>query len=75
MLEEKSQSEAEKVNNETSLEKKPDTRSDLQNGDVQNVVASSGGMGLFPQPTNDELDPLNWSALQKNLILAIIMFK
>ncbi|PLN78451.1 MFS general substrate transporter [Aspergillus taichungensis] len=31
--------------------------------------------GLHPQPTSDPLDPLNWSAFQKNSILGIVMLK
>lgn len=57
------------------LEKKPETPADVHRGDVQTILASSGGMGLFPQPTNDSLDPLNWSSIQKHSVLAIIMFK
>lgn len=30
---------------------------------------------IHPQPTSDPLDPLNWSAFQKNSILGIVMFK
>ena len=30
---------------------------------------------LHPQPTSDPLDPLNWSAFQKNSILGIVMLK
>lgn len=31
------------------------------------------GMRLHPQPTSDPLDPLNWSAVRKHTILAIVM--
>ena len=31
------------------------------------------GMRLHPQPTNDTLDPLNWSKTKKHSILAIVM--
>lgn len=31
------------------------------------------GMRLHPQPTNDPLDPLNWSKTRKHSILAIVM--
>ena len=30
---------------------------------------------IHPQPTSDALDPLNWSRLQKNSILGIVMLK
>ena len=53
-------------------EKKPDPSSDFQNGEF---IASSDGMGKFPQPTTDPLDPLNWSSIRKHSILAIAMFK
>jgi hypothetical protein len=33
------------------------------------------GIRVHPQPTSDPLDPLNWSRLQKNGILGIVMFK
>lgn len=33
------------------------------------------GIRVHPQPTVDPLDPLNWSTLQKNAILGIVMFK
>ncbi|KAL2828827.1 major facilitator superfamily domain-containing protein, partial [Aspergillus pseudoustus] len=33
------------------------------------------GVRVHPQPTADPLDPLNWSRLQKNTILGIVMFK
>ena len=32
------------------------------------------GYKLHPQPTSDPLDPLNFSKLQKNSVLAIVMF-
>lgn len=41
---------------------------------VENVVTRDG-FRLHPQPTSDELDPLNWSFFQKHTILAIVMFK
>ncbi|KAF9893223.1 hypothetical protein FE257_011646 [Aspergillus nanangensis] len=33
------------------------------------------GLKIHPQPTADPLDPLNWSRLQKNTILGIVMVK
>lgn len=32
------------------------------------------GIKVFPPPTSDPLDPLNWTRLQKNTILGISMF-
>lgn len=38
------------------------------------LVLSKDGLPLFPQPVlGDELDPLNWSKVQKHTILAIVM--
>lgn len=38
------------------------------------IVTSKDGFNLFPQPVlGDNLDPLNWSFVQKHIILAIIM--
>ena len=38
------------------------------------IVLSEEGFKLFPQPVlSDSLDPLNWSFVQKHIILAIIM--
>ena len=33
------------------------------------------GIKIHPQPTADPLDPLNWSASWKYLILSIVMWK
>jgi hypothetical protein len=41
---------------------------------VPEVMLSKDGFKLFPQPVpGDKLDPLNWSFIQKHVILAIIM--
>jgi hypothetical protein len=38
------------------------------------LVLSKDGLPLFPQPVlGDNLDPLNWSSMQKHTILAIVM--
>jgi hypothetical protein len=38
------------------------------------LVLSKDGLPLFPQPVlGDDLDPLNWSSVQKHSILAIVM--
>lgn len=44
-------------------------------GTVTNeVVIGDDGFKMFPQPvTNDDLDPLNWSFVQKHTILSIVM--
>lgn len=75
VVDEKSSHVPEKIDAVLIPEKKPETRSDFQDGDDQTILASIGGMGKFPQPTTDVLDPLNWSTIQKHSILAIIMFK
>lgn len=65
------------------IEKKTDLKHDDQNekgtqptGDTANelIVIGRDGFQLFPQPVlKDPLDPLNWSKVQKNSILAIVM--
>lgn len=42
--------------------------------DVHDIVQQDG-IKVHPQPTSDPLDPLNWSRLQKNGILGIVMLK
>jgi len=38
------------------------------------LVLGKDGFALFPQPVlSDDLDPLNWSSVQKHTILAIVM--
>ncbi|CAI4214097.1 unnamed protein product [Parascedosporium putredinis] len=39
------------------------------------AATTPDGLKLHPQPTTDPLDPLNWTKLRKNTILAIVMFK
>src|SRR5690348_3371594 len=41
---------------------------------TEEFVLSRDGLKLFPQPVlGDDLDPLNWSSVQKHTILAIVM--
>ncbi|KAH0429119.1 hypothetical protein CcaCcLH18_08616 [Colletotrichum camelliae] len=41
---------------------------------TQEVTITKDGFSVHPQPVQDDpLDPLNWSAFQKNSILAIVM--
>jgi hypothetical protein len=50
----------------------------IEKGDthlVYDAGARADGTKAHPQPTNDPLDPLNWSTMQKNFILAIVMLK
>jgi hypothetical protein len=42
---------------------------------VCNAGGTSDGSKVHPPPTTDPLDPLNWSTMQKHVILAIVMFK
>lgn len=42
---------------------------------LYNAAVNKNGIKLHPQPTADSLDPLNWSSLQKHVILSIVMFK
>lgn len=50
----------------------------IEKGDthlVRNADGPADGTKVHPQPTTDTLDPLNWSALQKHVILVIVMLK
>lgn len=38
------------------------------------LSSSRDGVKLYPQPTADPLDPLNWSALKKHVVLGIVMY-
>ncbi|KAJ6164966.1 hypothetical protein N7470_003638 [Penicillium chermesinum] len=40
-----------------------------------NAAYDSSGRKLFPPPTSDPLDPLNWSSIRKHVILGIVMLK
>jgi hypothetical protein len=37
------------------------------------VHVAKDGMKMYPQPTSDPLDPLNWTSFKKHSILAIVM--
>lgn len=52
-----------------------DCTADSEPGHVTpEVLLDKNGFRLFPQPVKgDNLDPLNWSSLQKHVILAIVM--
>lgn len=46
----------------------------LQTNSTEAVQLTEDGIKLFPQPVaGDVLDPLNWTSVQKHVILAIIM--
>ncbi|KAJ5160155.1 uncharacterized protein N7482_007159, partial [Penicillium canariense] len=50
----------------------------IEKGDAQlvcNAAGTANGIKVHPQPTSDGLDPLNWSTMQKHVILSIVMFK
>lgn len=50
----------------------------IEKGDTHLVCEAGGsadGSKVHPQPTTDPLDPLNWSTMQKHVILAIVMLK
>lgn len=50
----------------------------IEKGDtllVCNAPGTAIGSKVYPQPTTDPLDPLNWSSMQKHVVLAIVMFK
>lgn len=49
-------------------------RFNSDNASIGNAVAEDS-LKLHPQPTEDPLDPLNWSTTMKHVILAIVMFK
>ena len=42
---------------------------------VYEPAKHKNGIRLHPQPTSDPLDPLNWTSLQKHVILSIVMLK
>ncbi|KAK5077894.1 hypothetical protein LTR51_000076 [Lithohypha guttulata] len=53
-----------------------DKRLDEEQGQaVAQTTILSHGLPVFPQPTADPLDPLNWSSVHKNSILAIVCLK
>ncbi|KAL3470692.1 major facilitator superfamily domain-containing protein [Aspergillus californicus] len=52
-----------------------DTAQEKQAVTVADTPVEHNGIQVHPQPTADPLDPLNWPRMQKNTILAIVMFK
>jgi len=47
---------------------------EVEDGSIRELATSKDGFKLFPQPIiGDELDPLNWSFVQKHTILSTIM--
>lgn len=47
---------------------------DIENGEVGNVARDPYGKPLFPDPTTDELDPLNWPTWRKYVIIFIVCY-
>ncbi|KAF2839660.1 major facilitator superfamily transporter [Patellaria atrata CBS 101060] len=66
-----------KILNEKDVERRKDVpeKADgiLGTADLDIPILIKDGMRLHPQPTSDPLDPLNWTAMRKNSILAIVM--
>ncbi|TVY29260.1 putative transporter [Lachnellula hyalina] len=46
----------------------------LENGFCANVRLDPDGQPLFPIPTSDEMDPLNWSAFRKYICIGIVVY-
>lgn len=68
----------EDTENEKQLALAIDSGGSVADGSISHaaneIVLSKEGFKLFPQPVlGDNLDPLNWSFVQKHTILAIIM--
>ncbi|KAJ5517940.1 MFS transporter [Penicillium expansum] len=49
-------------------------RIDIENGSVDNVARDPFGKPLFPEPTTDALDPLNWPTWRKYVIIFMVCF-
>ena len=47
---------------------------DPEAGQSQEIGVVKDGLAVYPQPTADPLDPLNWSNFKKHTILAIVMY-
>lgn len=45
----------------------------LQNAEATTILRD--GIAVFPKPTSDPLDPLNWTSFRKHSILAIACLK
>lgn len=50
------------------------TTSDMEATPSANTRLAPSGRPLLPTPTNDELDPLNWSTFQKYICIAIVCY-
>jgi hypothetical protein len=66
------------IENEKQLALAIDSGGSVADGSISyaanEIVLSKEGFKLFPQPVlGDNLDPLNWSFVQKHTILAIVM--
>ncbi|KFZ17727.1 hypothetical protein V501_01595 [Pseudogymnoascus sp. VKM F-4519 (FW-2642)] len=69
---------SESMENEKQLALAIDSGGSVADGSISHaaneIVLSKEGFKLFPQPVlGDNLDPLNWSFVQKHTILAIVM--
>ncbi|KAI9722064.1 MAG: hypothetical protein M1812_002024 [Candelaria pacifica] len=52
----------------------PDEKNVVDRGGEEPYDLTRDGLILHPQPTSDPLDPLNWTKVRKNSILAIVMW-
>lgn len=46
----------------------------LEAAETAEAAVVKDGVRLYPQPTSDPLDPLNWSVWRKHLILGMVMW-
>ncbi|TVY91959.1 putative transporter [Lachnellula willkommii] len=46
----------------------------VENGICANVRLDPDGQPLFPIPTSDEMDPLNWSTFRKYICIGIVVY-
>lgn len=49
-------------------------RDEVRAGYVQEFAPAGEGIELYPKPTEDALDPLNWPKVQKWTSLGIVMW-
>ncbi|KAJ5366841.1 hypothetical protein N7541_000782 [Penicillium brevicompactum] len=47
---------------------------DVEHGEVDNVIRDPYGRPLFPEPTTDKLDPLNWPTWRKHVIIFMVCY-
>lgn len=59
---------------ENEKEKELPVSIDMRAGYTREFAMDAEGLGVYPQPTEDELDPLNWSRAQKLTSLGIVMW-